>query len=216
MLRRFIKTRIGITAVSAFLLVAVSVTVAAAGVIVDYKPVPFAATFDARAVGDPSIEACRGFGAAGQKFEGQYQGTMTIDGEEFAFNFTTLEILFDRATGVGTAEGHWQLADARSETVGRGELVAVVTAGDPPGEGDPPSELQLRGLLIGSLEPPDPDLEPPDPDLPAQRLIGNFTATLGDGATFPHLKGTVGDPSVGDPSVGDPSAPAVLVPAVKC
>ena len=42
-----------------------------------------------------------------------------------------------------------------------------------------------------------------------------LTQQVGDGATFPHLKGTVGDPSVGDPT-GLASNPAVLLPAVKC
>jgi hypothetical protein len=51
----------------------------------------------------------------------------------------------------------------------------------------------------------------PDPDLPTQGLIGNFTASLGDGATFPHLNGTVGDPTgVDDPTDGE-LLPAMLV-----
>jgi hypothetical protein len=178
----------------------------------------FAAAFEARAVGDPSITSCPDLGRSGQKLEGRYAGTMTIDGEEYAFNFTTLEALVDRSAGIGTAEGRWQLVDPSDRSVvGRGELIAVVTA-DPPSETEPPDpDLELRGMLIGSLEPPDPDQAP-------QLLVANFAAVLGDGATFPHLKGAVGDPSVGDPSVGDPSVgdptvqsnPAALVPAVKC
>lgn len=178
----------------------------------------FAASFDARAVADPTITSCPGLGREGQKLEGRYQGTMTVDGEEFAFNFTTLEVLLDGATGVGAAEGTWQLsappsesdppteANPPTEVVARGELVATVRADD--------QDLLLQGLVIGSVS-------SPDPDMPAQRLVGSFTASLGDGATFPHLKGTVGDPSVGDPTVGDPSVGdptglAVVMPAKAC
>ena len=129
---------------------------------------------------------------------------MTIDGEEYAFNFTTLEALVDRSAGLGTAEGHWRLTDPRTEEiVARGELIATVTS-DPPTEVEPPEpDLELRGLLIGAAE-------PLDPKIPARRLVGNVTASLGDGATFPHLKGTVGDPTA------PASNPAVLLPAVKC
>jgi hypothetical protein len=168
----------------------------------------FAATLEARTVTDGTITSCRGLGPGGQKIEARYEGTITVDGEEFGIHFV-LEALFDRSTGVGTAEGRWTLLDPSDrEIVGRGELLAAVT-GDPPSEVNPPDpDLELHGLLIGMVD-------APDPDLPAQRLLGNFTASLGEGATFPHLKGTVGDPSVGDPT-GLESNPAVLVPAVKC
>ena len=183
----------------------------------------FAATFEARAVGDPSVEACRGLGASWQKIEAHYTGTFTVPAEFMPAEFLTtrvvpaefnlplqlsLEIVVDRATGVGTAEGTWRLgdppteADPPTEFAARGELLAVVTTAESP-------ELELHGMLIGLTE-------PPDPDMPAQRLLLNFTAGLSDGATFPHLKGTVGDPTVGDPTVGDPSAPGALVPAIKC
>jgi len=173
----------------------------------------FAATFEARAVGDPTIASCPGLGPDGQKIEGRYEGTFTIPAEErrLAARFS-LEILFDRSTGVGTADGNWQAqVPDGPEIVARGELLAVVTTVSPPDPdvSPPDPDLGLQGLLIGTVS-------PPDPDLPAQMLLGNFTASLGEGATFPHLKGTVGDPSVGDPSVGDPSNPAVLLPAVKC
>jgi hypothetical protein len=179
----------------------------------------FAATFDARAVGDPTITSCPGLGPDGLKIERRYEGTFTIPAEErrLAARFS-LEILFDRSTGVGTAEGNWQLLDPPDpDIVARGGLITVVKALDPPDPDlDPPDpDLGLHGLVIGSLD-------PPDPDLPTQRLLGNFAASLGDGATFPHLKGTVGDPTnlVGDPTVGDStglaSDPAVLLPAVKC
>ncbi len=111
-------------------------------------------------------------------------------------NFS-LEMAVDRTTGVGTAEGHWQFGDPPSELGGRGEFVAVVTAVNPP---DP--DLELNGVISGLVD-------PPDPDLPAQRLLGNLAASI-EGATFPHLKGTVGDPT------GLTSNPAVLVPAVSC
>ena len=165
----------------------------------------FAATFDARAVRDPSIQSCPALGPDGQKIEARYGGTMTVDGEEYAINFTTLEALFDRSAGVGSAEGRWQLTDPRTgDVVGRGEVVAAVVAVD-----IFHTDLQLHGIVDGTLE-------QPHEGIPVQRLLGSFTASLGDGATFPHLKGAVGDPSVGDPSVGDPSSPAVLLPAVRC
>jgi hypothetical protein len=212
MLRRLIQTGPRATAVSALVLTAalVAVAAAAAGVIVPQRPAPFAATFDTRAVEHAAIDFCRGLGPEGQKIEGRYQGTMTIDGEEFAFNFTTLEILLDRSTGLGTAEGTWQLGDRSGELVGRGEIIAVVNMAEPPDPDlEPPDpDLELQGVVTGLLE-------PPDPDLPAQRLLGNFAASLGDGTTFPHLKGTVGDPSVGDPS-GPAASPAVLMSAVNC
>jgi len=206
MLRRLIQT---VLAVAALATVA-SVAAAAHSFGGGGGTGKFAASFEARAITDGTITSCRGLGLEGQKIEGSYQGTMSVDGEEFAFNFTTLEILFDRSTGVGTADGNWQAqVPDGPEIVARGELLAVVT-GDPPGEIEPPDpDLELHGLLIGYVN-------PPDPDMPAQRLLGNFTASLRKGWTFPHLKGTVGDPSVGDPSVGDPTNPAVLLPAVKC
>lgn len=192
----------------------------------------FAAEFEARAVGDPSIEACRDLGEGGQKIEGRYEGTFTVPAEFMPAEFLTgellpairlplrlsLEILYDRSTGIGTAEGTWQLGDPPSEAdppgeanpptelVASGELLAVVTLTD---SGD----LELDGMLIGSTESSTRDAKP-------LRVLFNFSATLTEGATFPHLKGTVGDPSVGDPTVGDPtglaSNPAALVPAVKC
>jgi hypothetical protein len=170
----------------------------------------FAATFETRAVGDPTIASCPALGPDGQKVEGRYRGTMTIDGEEFGIHFT-LEALVDVRAGIGSAEGRWQLTDLRSaERVGSGELLAVVTLDPPDPDLDPPDpDLELQGLLIGTLE-------PPDPDMPTQRLIGNFTASLGDGATFPHLKGTVGDPTgVADPTDGE-LLPAVLIASEGC
>lgn len=160
----------------------------------------FATTFEARAVGDPSITSCPGLGPGGQKVGGRYGGTITIDGEEYAFNFTTLEALVDRSAGVGSAEGHWQLTDRRTgDVVGRGELIATVTA-DPPSELEPPDpDLELQGLLIGLLE-------PPDPDMPAQKLLGNVTVSITDGT---RVTGAVGDPA-GVSSTG------LLLPAVKC
>ena len=216
MLRRLIQTGLRATALSALVLTAALAAVAAAAAFSGTGgggAGKFAATFDARAVGDPSIESCPALGPEGQKIEGRYQGTMTIDGDELEFNFTTLEALVDGAAGVGTANGAWKLTDPRTQdVVGRGELFAVVDFDLEPPDPDlepPDPDLELHGLLIGTLE-------PPDPDLPAQRLLGNFSASLGEGATFPHLKGTVGDPSVGDPSVADPSSPAILLPAVRC
>jgi hypothetical protein len=170
----------------------------------------FAATFETRAVGDPTIASCPALGPDGQKVEGRYLGTMTIDGEEFGIHFV-LEALVDVRAGIGSAEGRWQLTDPRSsDVVARGELVGVVTLDPPDPDLDPPDpDLELQGLLIGTLE-------PPDPDMPTQRLIGNFTASLGDGATFPHLKGTVGDPTgVGDPTDGE-LLPAVLIASEGC
>jgi hypothetical protein len=182
----------------------------------------FAASFDARAVGDPSIESCPALGREGQKIEARYEGTFTIPAEErrLAARFS-LEILFDRSTGVGAAEGTWQLAEppdpdadppseadppTEASVVGRGELIAVVTA-DPPGETEPPDpDLELQGLVIGLAE-------PPDPDKPAQRLLGSFTGSITDGTL--NFTGGVGDPSVGDPS-GPATSPAVLLPAIKC
>ena len=163
-----------------------------------------AAGFEARAVGDPTIEACPGLGQW-QKIEGRYEGTFAIEADERRLTARfSLEILLDRSTGVGTAEGSWQLVNPPDpDIVARGELHAVVNAVNPP---DP--DLELRGLLTGTVN-------PPDPDLPAQRLLGNFAASLDEGATFPHLKGWVGDPSVADPTA-PASTPAALVPAVKC
>lgn len=214
----------------------------------------FAAEFEALAVGDPSIEACRDLGEGGQKFEARYDGTFTVPAEFMPAEFRpaefvpaefrlalhlSLEVLYDRSTGVGTADGTWRLSDPPSESdpptefVASGELIAVVNSAD--------SDLALDGMLIGIAESSAGDTKP-------LRVLFNFSATLSDGATFPHLKGatfphlkgTVGDPSVGDPSVGDPtvgdptvadptvgdpsvgdptapaSAPAVLVPAVTC
>ena len=174
----------------------------------------FAATFDARAVGDPTAESCPALGRGGLKTEARYQGTMTIDGEEFAFNFTTLEILVDRSTGVGTAEGNWQLAEPPDpDIVASGELIAVVKMADleppdpdlepPDPDLEPPDpDLELHGLLIGLAE-------PPEPDMPAQRLLANFTASLSEGA----LNFT----TVGDPGTRLlPAVQGVLLPAVKC
>jgi hypothetical protein len=170
----------------------------------------FAAAFETRAVADPTIESCPALGPDGRKVEGRYRGTMTIEGEEFGIHFT-LEALVDVRAGLGSAEGRWQLTDPRTaDVVAQGELIGVVAAGDPTSEVNPPDpDLELQGLLIGTVN-------PPDPDMPAQRLIGNFTASLGDGATFPHLKGTVGDPTgVGDPTDGE-LLPAILVASEGC
>jgi hypothetical protein len=82
----------------------------------------FAATFEARA-GLPLIEPCPALGPEGQKIENRYRGTMTIDGEEYGIHFV-LEALFDRAAGLGSAEGRWQLTDPRTADVMRGELIA--------------------------------------------------------------------------------------------
>jgi hypothetical protein len=181
----------------------------------------FAAEFEARAVGDPSIEACRDFGLEGQKIEARYEGTFTVPAEFMPAEFVpaelapaefrlplrlSLEILVDRSTGVGTAEGTWQLGDPAtegdpsSELVARGELLAVVTAAES-------SALELDGMLVGTAQSAE--------GTGVLSVLLNFTASLSDGATFPHLKGTVGDPTVGDPT-GLASNPAVLVPAVKC
>jgi hypothetical protein len=169
----------------------------------------FAATFEARAA-RTSIASCPALGPEGQKIEGRYIGTMTIDGEEFGIHFT-LEALVDVRAGLGSAEGRWQLTDPRTaDVIGGGEFIGVIAASDPPSELEPPDpDLELQGLLIGTLE-------PPDPDMPNQRLIGNFSASLGDGATFPHLKGTVGDPTgVGDPTDGE-LLPAILIASEGC
>lgn len=164
----------------------------------------FAATFEARAVADPTITSCRALPAV-QKIVGRYQGAITVPADERrATAQFAVEILYDRTTGVGTAEGTWQLGDPPSELTGKGKLIAVVTTADPPSEAQPPDpDLELHGVLVGTLD-------PPDPDLPAQKLVGNFSASLGEGATFPHLKGSVGDPTV------LASNPAALIPAVKC
>ena len=174
----------------------------------------FAATFEARAVGDPTVESCPGLGPDGQKIEARFEGWFAIDSVERPIQLRlSLEALVDRSTGVGTAEGNWQLAqppepDAQPpepDLVGWGEFVAVVTAVSPPDpELDPPDpDLELHGLLIGYAQ-------PPEPDMPAQRLIGNFTASLDEGATFPHLKGTVGDPTGLAPN------PAVILSSDAC
>jgi hypothetical protein len=119
----------------------------------------------------------------------------------------SLEVIFDGRTGVGTAEGTWQLIEPPDpDRVARGELIGVVTS-DPPSEAEPPDpDLELHGLLIGLIE-------PPDPDMPAQRLIGNFTASLADGAR--NFTGAVGDPSIGDPSTGE-LLPAILIASDAC
>lgn len=212
--------RIGWKLAALITVAVIGATSAAAGVIVPQKSERVAATFEARAVGAPSITSCPALGPGGQKLEGRYGGTMTLDGEEYAFNFTTLEVLVDRSAGLGSAEGRWQLMDLRTkDVVGRGELVATVT-GDPPGEVEPPDpDLELRGLLIGSLEPPDPDLEPPDPDLEPPdpdleppdpdvqaQLLAHVTVSITDGT---HVAGAVGAPA-GASSIG------LLLPAVKC
>lgn len=196
-------------------LAVIGATSAAAGIIVPQRAEQFAATFDARAVGDPSITSCPALGEGGQKIEARYEGTFLpaelVPAEFMPAEFVPaefrLEILFDRSAGVGTAEGDWQLVDpADRSIVARGEIIATVTA-DPPTEAQPPDpDLELHGLLIGLAQ-------PPEPDMPAQRLLGNFSASFDEGATFPHLRGSVGDPSVGDPSAPNP---AVLLPAIKC
>lgn len=170
----------------------------------------FAATFEGRAVGDTTMKSCPGIGPGGQKIEARYEGPFTTAGdpptERPPSLRLSLEILFDRAAGVGIAKGNWQLVDPPDpDIVGRGQLLAVVSMVDPPDpDVDPPDpDLELHGLLTGAVD-------PPDPDMPAQLLLGNFSASLGEGATFPHLKGEVGDPT------GLTSNPAVLVPAVKC
>lgn len=143
------------------------------------------------------------------KIEGRYTGAMTIGerGQERALNFS-LKILYDRATGVGTAKGTWQLTTPpEPDIVGAasGELIAVVTAAEvsPPHPDNPlpDGDLQLHGLLTGAAD-------PPDPDLPAQQLVGNFAGTITDGTL--NFAGAVGDPTGLTPN------PAALLPAVKC
>ena len=120
MLRRLIQTVLAVAAVAAFASVAAAAFGGGGGA------GKFAATFEARAVADPTAESCPALGPGGLKTEARYQGTMTIDGEEFAFNFTTLEILYDRSTGVGTAEGTWRLIEPPDpDVVARGELLAL-------------------------------------------------------------------------------------------
>lgn len=196
------RSRRKLAALAALAVVVTGAASATAGIIVTHAPQPFGATFEARAVADPTIESCRTLPAL-QKIEGRYGGTMTVAGEEYGIHFV-LEALVDRSAGLGSADGGWVLTDLRTaDVVGRGELLATVTS-DPPGELDPPDpDLELHGLLVGTLD-------PPDPDLPAQRLVGNFAASLGEAATFPFLKGSVGDPT--GPTVN----PALLLPAVKC
>jgi len=153
---------------------------------------PFAATFEARAVGDPEAASCPALGPGGLKTEARYRGTMTVDGDEFTLNFT-LEALVDRSVGLGAAEGRWQLTDpGTSDIVARGQVIGVV-------EGLDPAHLELIGLLMGQVD-------PPEPDLPAQTLLGNVAVSITDGT---HLTGAVGDPQ-GMPSNG------LLLPAVRC
>lgn len=157
----------------------------------------FAATFDAHA-GLPLIAPCPALGPAGQKIENQYRGTMTVDGEEYGFNFT-LEALFDGAAGLGSSEGRWQLTDPRTaDIVARGEIIGVLTGLDP-------AHLELIGLLMGQADPPS-EIDPPDPDMPAQKLVGTVTVSITDGT---HVTGAVGDPE-GLPGAG------LLLPAVRC
>jgi hypothetical protein len=193
-----------LAALAALVVVVTGAASASAGIIVTEAPQvePFAAAFDARAVADPTIGPCRALPAL-QMVEGRYDGTLSVAGEEYGIHFV-LEALVDREAALGSAEGRWVLTDPRTaDVVGRGELVATVT-GARPAELEPPDpDFELQGMLIGLLE-------PPDPDTPAQRLLGNFAASLGDGATFPHLHGTVGDPT------GLALNPALLLPAVKC
>jgi len=151
----------------------------------------FAATFDAHA-GLPLIKSCPALGPGGQKIENRYRGTMTANGEEYALNFT-LEALYDSTAGLGSAEGRWQLTDPRtSDVVGRGEAIAVVRGLDP-------AQLELIGLLMGQVD-------PPEPDLPTQKLLGTVAISITDGT---HMTGAVGDPG-GMPSAG------LLLPAVHC
>jgi hypothetical protein len=160
----------------------------------------FAATFEARAVGDPTIASCPGLGEGWQKIEARYDGTLTIPADERRLSARfSLELLLDRSTGIGTAQGTWRLTEPpEPDIVARGELHAVVNATEPP---DP--ELELHGLVSGRID-------PPDPDMPAKQLLGNFAASLDEAASFPHLKGSVGDPSA------PASTPAALLPSVKC
>ena len=196
------------------LALAVGVTPALAGAVAEGGGIrSFTAELEARTVADPTITACRAIGPDAVKVEARYQGTFTIPADERRLQAAvSLEIMFDRATGVGSAEGRWQLTNDAAERVGRGELVGVVGATTPPDpDADPlAAGLALQGFVIGAIE-------PPDPDLPAQTLIGDITATLGDGATFPHLKGVVGDPTAtADPPSERELVPAVLVAAEGC
>lgn len=171
----------------------------------------FAAELEARAVADPTVTSCPELPAV-QKVEGRYEGTFEVEGEERPLGLRlSLETLVARGTGVGSAKGRWQFFNFTTrEVVGRGELLAA-GVGDPSAPG-----LELQGLLLGTVQgdPPtesDPPTEADPPgERPELRLIGSFVASLGEGATFPHLKGTVGDPT------GLESNPAVLLPAVKC
>ena len=165
-----------------------------------------AAGFEARAVGEPTIEACPGLGqwrkkSRGATKKGRSRSRRTSDDSRRASRSRSCSTA-RRASARRRVPGSWW-NPPDPDIVARGELHAVVNAVNPP---DP--DLELRGLLTGTVN-------PPDPDLPTQRLLGNFAASLDEGATSPHLKGWVGDPTVADPTA-PASTPAALVPAVKC
>jgi hypothetical protein len=204
--RRFVVTSVAV------LLVATSFATAVAAFGGGTGAGRFVASFEASAVADPTIRACRALPAV-QKVEGRYRGSMAVGGDEFELNFT-LEARVDRTAGAGIAEGRWRLLDPRTaEIIGSGQLLATVTAdppgeadppteADPPSESDPPGELVLHGLLVGLVSPPDPDM-PTD-----QKLVGNFTAVLDAQAL--NFTGSVGDPTAGE------LLPAVLIANERC
>jgi hypothetical protein len=155
------------------------------------------ATFEARAIGDPSIKSCPSIGGTFGQFEASYQGSFTTNtGEELALTLRRLEILVDRETGLGAAEGTWQLqAPPEPEVVGSGELTAVFI-GDPNLIGDPNVfGGKLHGMLLGGFEDPD-----------ERRAIWNFSASVRDGSV---LTGAIGDPHIAP-------NPAVLIPPGPC
>jgi hypothetical protein len=195
-----------ILAASALVVAIGASSVAAAQVARTGSAEAFAATFET-STGRPSITACAGLGPEGKKITGRYDGTLTIpaEGRRLAARFS-IEIRLDGRTGVGSADGKWQLVDPPDpDVVGRGELIGVVNLAQPPDpEVNPPDpDLVLRGLLIGLAQ-------PPDPDMPDQRLIANFRATLA--ADAKSLSGVAGDPPI--EITGDPPSEGELVPAV--
>lgn len=190
-------------------LVVVSAAVAAPAVSDGGGATSFGATFEARAP-RTTTSSCAGLGPAGQKVEARYEGTFSIPSQERQLAARlSLVILIDARTGVGSAEGTWRLVSPPDpEIVGRGELLGVVDAAIlPDTDLEPPDpDLVLRGMLIGFLE-------PPDPDMPAQRLLGNFSAVLTDGAL--SLTGAVGN-ALSDPPTDGELLPAVLTAPKPC
>lgn len=162
------------------------------------------ATFEARAVGDPHIKACRDLGAGYLKFEGTYAGVLrTGGGEVFNITLRGFEVLVNRETGLGSVEGTWQLQEPPDPDVpvGRGELTAVFIGdpnviGDPSIIGDPHIFAgEAHGMMIGGFEDPD-----------ERRALWNVAVTLSDGET---QTGAIGDPNVA-PNL------AILIPPGPC